>query len=126
MDKIGSLNTKQRRAIRALLNKPTIELAAKESQVGESTLYHWLRQDDFRQALTAAESDALDNASRRLVSLTEHAISLITQTMADKQMHPALRLRAAQIVLENMLRLRELRSIEQRLAALEGRTNASN
>lgn len=39
--------------------------------------------------------------------------------MAD-QRHPAgVRLRAAQTVLEALLKLRELRSIEQRLSALE-------
>jgi transposase-like protein len=119
MSKIDSLTGHQRRAVRALLVKPTIEQAAKDAQVSETSLYRWMRQPEFHRALTEAESDALDNASRRLVNLTEHAISVITATMDDRNMHPALRLRAAQIVLENMLRLREMRSLEQRISALE-------
>lgn len=121
MDKNGSLSSKQRRAIRALLVKPTIELAAKEAQVGETTLYTWLRTEPFRQALTEAESDAIDAAARRLVGLTEAAISVITYTLADRTMHPALRLRAALAVLEQMLRLRDSVDHDRRIAALENK-----
>lgn len=126
MIETDSLNSKQRRAIRSLLTKPTIALAAQDCGTSEPTIYRWLRDDAFRLALTAAESDAIDTASRRLVSLTEASISVIAMTLADRTMHPALRLRAALAVLEQMLRLRELRSIEQRLSALEQASNAND
>lgn len=119
MDKNGSLSRKQRRAIRALLVKPTIELAAKEAQIGATTLYTWLREDNFRQALTEAESAAIDTASRRLVGLAEKAIETIETILDNAVLHPAIRLRASELILSNMLRLVELRNIEQRLSALE-------
>jgi transposase-like protein len=119
MSKIGSLSTKQRRAVRSLLTRATVEAAAKDAGIGESTLYTWLRDDNFRAALVAAESDALNTASRRLVGLAEHAISTIALTMADPVIHPALRLRAADLLLGHMFRFAELRTIEERLQRLE-------
>jgi hypothetical protein len=121
MSNNDSLSSKQRRAIRALISKSTIKLAAQDCGTSEPTIYRWLNEADFRSALTAAESAAIDNASRRLVTLTDSAINVVTVLMADPAVHPAIRLRAAIAVIENMLRLRELRTIEERLAALEAK-----
>jgi hypothetical protein len=115
------LSSKQRRAIAALLVKPTIASAATDCGVTQITLYRWLREDEFRQALTDAESQAIDVAARRLVQLTEAAISVIVMVLADRSAAPGIRLKAAQVVLENMLRLVEIRSISARLAELEKR-----
>jgi DNA-binding MarR family transcriptional regulator len=42
MAKDGSLTTRQRRAIAALLTNPTIGEAAEAARVGERTLHRWL------------------------------------------------------------------------------------
>jgi hypothetical protein len=121
MPKIESLPANQRRAIRALMTKPTIEAAAKFATVSESSLYRWLAEDTFRAALLEAEGDALDGAARRLVALSEAAIAVITQILVDRDAPALVRLRAAETVLSNMLRLTELRNIESRVSALEGK-----
>jgi hypothetical protein len=40
----------------------------------------------------------------------------------NEQLHPATRLRAADLVLSNMLKLAELRTLAQRVAALEDKS----
>jgi hypothetical protein len=119
MSKIESLPANQRRAVRALLTKQTIEGAAKFANVGESSLYRWLADDSFRSALIEAEGDVLDSATRRLVGLSEAAIAVITQLLIDREAPAMVRLRAAECVLGHMLKLVELRNLAQRLEALE-------
>jgi hypothetical protein len=124
MSKIESLTVNQRRAIRGLMVKQNIATAALYSKVGESTLYRWLGDSDFRGALVEAEAAALDNATRRLVTLSDAAISVVTQLMLDRAAPPAVRLRAAEVALNHMLHLTNLRNIEARIRALEEADNA--
>ena len=116
----GKLTPKQERAIRALLEHKSVGEAAASIGVGERTLYRWLADPTFRQALSAAEGDLLDVATRRLLSLQDAAISTFAGMLSDdNEASATVKLRAAQAVLDYLLKLRELRDIEQRLTALE-------
>jgi hypothetical protein len=125
MSKIESLPANQRRAVRALLTKQTIEGAAKFANVGESSIYRWLSDDSFRSALIEAEGTALDSATRRLVGLSEAAIAVITQLLIDREAAPLIRLHAAQTVLGHMMKMVELRNFEARLAILENKNETN-
>ena len=116
---MAELSTNQRLAIAALLSAKTIGEAAKVADCGERTLYTWLADPEFRAELATAEGQVIDAATRRLISLQEQAVDTLQTIMAGKKQRPALKLRAAEIVLGHMLKLRELRNIETRLAALE-------
>ena len=70
-------------------------------------------------ALAGAEADMLDAATRRLLQLQEGAIETVQAIMQDGEANASVRLRAAQAVLDYLLKLRELRNVEQRLTALE-------
>lgn len=116
----GKLTPKQERAIRALLEHKSVSEAAASIGVGERTLYRWLTDPAFQQALSAAEGDLLDAATRRLLSLQDDAISTFADMLSDdSEASATVKLRAAQAVLDYMLKLRELRDIEQRLTTLE-------
>ena len=114
-----SLTSRQRRGVTALLNERDLKTAAERVQVSERTLYRWLETPGFVAALRAAEGDALDAAARRLLTLQDPAISVITWVMAEKSNSAGVRLKAAQMVLDYLLKLRELRTLELRLEALE-------
>ncbi len=120
----NELSERQRRAIAALLSARNVSEAAQAAQVGERTLRRWLAEPTFRAALTGAEGQAIDAATRRLVSLTDSAIDVLTTVMQDPDAPSGVRLRAAQGVLDNLLRLRELRNVEERLTRLEGLIDA--
>lgn len=115
------LSSRQRKAIAALLSTRNVSEAAQASHVGERTLYRWLTLPDFRAAVTEAEGEAIDAAARRLIGLQDDAITTLQAVLDDSQAGAAVKLRAAQAVLDYLLKLREVRSIEQRLTELEKR-----
>ncbi len=124
MAKSGSeLTPRQRRALEALLVCPDVKAAAQAAGVGYRTLRGWLKQPAFQQALQEAEQDALAALQRRLVALGLQAGAVLEEAMQPLEKTPY-RLRAADLVLGNLLRLRELLGLEQRLSDLEARLGA--
>jgi len=109
---------RQRRAIAALLATGDKNDAAEQAGVSRRTLYRWMHQDEFRAELVQAETAALDELSRQLVRLAALAVETLERAMANAETDGQ-RIRAADIVLSRLLQLRELVSIETRLAALE-------
>ncbi len=120
------LTTTQQRAVRALLTCKSVGEAAQLAKVGERTLFRWLSEPAFKVALSAAEGALLDSATRRLLGLQESAIETFEQVLGDASASQAVRLRAAQSVLDYLLKLRELRDVEQRLSALEQAMRTQN
>lgn len=115
----GSLSSRQQRAVAALLASKNVAEAACIAGVGERTLYRWLAEDQgFRAALSQAEGDLLDTATRRLLTLQGKAIDTL-EHLLDSAETEGVRLRAAQVAIDTSLKLREMRDIEQRLTALE-------
>ena len=115
----NKLTPQQHRAIAALLNSKSVVEAAQQAQVGARTLYRWLDDPTFSAALAKAEGQLVNAATRRLLRHQDDALTTILVIMADRQ-HPAsVRLRAAQTVIDSMLKLRELRDLEERLTRLE-------
>lgn len=112
----------QQSAIRALLQTRTVTDAATLAGVSERTLFRWLADSTFRAALATAEGELLDAAQRRLLALQGKAIDVLDVLLTPETDIPhGVQLRAAQAVLDSLLKLRELRDLEERLAALESR-----
>jgi len=112
------LTPQQAKGLAALLEATSISEAAQQSGIHRNTLSRWLADPSFQAALRAAESDALAALSRRLVTLGESAAAALTDALAPERDIKD-RLRAAQIVLDNLLKLKELLDFETRLQALE-------
>lgn len=115
-----ALSTKQQKAIAALLVAKDVQSAAIQAGVSERTLHRWINEDErFRAALRAAEAQAIDDAVRRLVGAANSALNVLMVLMLDQKTPAAVRLRAAISVLEQLVKLRELNNLEQRIAKLE-------
>ena len=123
----GTLKPRQAAAIEALLdpaNGSTVK-AAKACNVPLRTLNRWLFEDPaFVAALRQAEGAMIDESVRRLVSIASAADAVIYSIMADKTLHASIRLRAAGMAKESLMRERELRNTEARLAEIEARLDA--
>ena len=121
MNENGSVNLspRQHKALRALLAQPTVAKAAVASGVGESTIYKWLGEVAFRAALAQAEGEAVAAAGRRLAALAETALDELARAMVDPMTPAPTRVRAAEVVLNNLLKYREIVQFENRLDALE-------
>jgi hypothetical protein len=89
--------------------------------VNDRTLRRWLGEPDFVAALDLAQGAMLDRVTVDLVRASSGAVALLRSVCEDTNCKTALRLRAAQILLDSVLRWRELRDIERRLTALEER-----
>lgn len=122
MTENGTLTPKQHRAITALLTERDIRSAATAAGVGERTLWRWLGNPVFRAFLAATEGEVIDAATRRLLSLQDSAIDALEDVLKNGN-HTNKR-QAAQAILDTMLKVRELRNIESRLAALEAAYHA--
>lgn len=120
MSELKSLTHKQNRAIAALLESSSIEQAAFKAVVNPRTIYRWLDDQTFKTALSNAESKAIDRVSRRIVALSNKAVNGLESVLDNpSQLGAGNKRLAAVAILENLMRLRELATIEGRLAALE-------
>jgi len=118
-DIVTPLKSEQFRAIQALVTAGTVTAAAAAAGRAPKTIHAWLKQDDFKSRLLEAEVAALDQLSRELVGLASEAVATLRATMASPTVSAGIRVRAAEVVLTNLLKLRELYTIEERLKVLE-------
>jgi hypothetical protein len=118
-DGTEKLSPEQLKALMALLEHGDKTKAARAAKVGRTTLYRWLREDaNFQAALEAATRQALKEFSANLVRLAQKAAQALDDAL-DKSQDMSHRLRAADIVTNRLLAVREAVDIEERLAALE-------
>ncbi len=115
----GTLSAKQRKAVEALLATGEVQAAAATVGISRETLHRWLRDPPFVEAVRAAEAQALDDLSRVLVRLGRTAAGTLAKAMSDAATPVATRVRAADATLGRLLQLRELATLEARVAELE-------
>jgi len=117
--KSSKLTPRQRAAVKALMETRSIPDAAAIVGISQRSMYRWLASPIFRAELAQAEGLAIDTAERNLVRMVDGAMDIIRDVMADMEIPPGVRLRASQMVLDNLIRLRELQTMEERLSRLE-------
>lgn len=122
---LDELPTNQRAALQSLLTSASTAEAASVAGVKRQTIYKWMKQDNFREALKEAESEALASVSRALVALGERATEALADGL-DADADLRLRVRSADIVLGRLLQLRDLVDIEERLTRIESQVNHAN
>ena len=113
------LSPKQVKAVEALLTTGEVAAAAQAAGVSRATLHRWLAEPIFLAAVREAEARALDDLSRLLVRLGRTAAATLAKAMNDPSAPWATRVRAADAALGRLLRLRELATLEARVAELE-------
>lgn len=113
------LSPKHNAAIAALIQARSITAASVMAGIPVRTLHRWLNNSEFRAALLAAEDSLIDASTRRLISLADGAIDTLEEVKNDPEASDVVKLRAAQAILDYLLKMRELRNIEARLSELE-------
>ncbi|MDP9358838.1 MAG: hypothetical protein M3R02_26885 [Chloroflexota bacterium] len=114
------LTPKQRKAVEALLTTGEVTAAsAQAAGVSKDSIYRWLKEPLFLAAVREAEAKALDDLSRLLVRLGRTAAATLAKAMGDPVAPYPTRVRAADAVLGRLLQLRELATLEARVAELE-------
>ena len=120
----GDLTTRQRTALSALLEGQSQLAAAAAAGVGRQTIGRWMTEDAFSAALRDGSDGAIRAAVARLSATADASIDAI-EKVRDFPTQPgaAVKLRAADALLSQALKLREHSDILERLAALEARIN---
>ncbi len=113
------LTPRQHKAVEALLLTGEVSQAAQAARVSRDTLYRWLRSPEFQAAVNEAEGRALQTLAGRLVGLAEQAAVTLQDVMSDPKAPPGARVMAAGKVLDALLKLRELVTLEERITRME-------
>jgi hypothetical protein len=112
-------------AIAALLVRPSIEDAARVAGVGEKTIRRWRQEPQFKAEYRKTRREAVSQTTARLQQATGAAGATVLKLMTDPNVPAAVRLRAAECVLDRAIKSIELDDIEDRVAELERATEAN-
>jgi hypothetical protein len=112
-----SLNTNQRRALQALLSEPTIRAAAEKAELGEATIYRYLRDEFFRDELRRRQDEILTATAAALVGLRGKALETLANAQDDDDV--SVRVRAANYWLRHVRDAVKLDDLADRVRALE-------
>jgi phage terminase small subunit len=116
---VEKLNVRQAKALAALLKGSTAGEAANEAGCSIQSVKKWLKNPDFRAALLEAETEVIDQSVRHLLELFPKAIAEIERIVDDPTVNSSVRLRASIAILDYLMKIREMRNIEDRLSMLE-------
>lgn len=104
-------------AIAALLEAPTLPLAARQAGVSERTLANWLKDEVFQAAYRRARGAVLEHAITKLQKAATKAAETLERNLDCG--HGPTEIKAAGLVLDHATRLKEVLDHEERLKALE-------
>lgn len=96
----------------------TVRDAAQAAGVSEATAFRRLKEPDFIVELNRVRGELWDNAFRKLTAGASTAVETLTELMTEAE-SDSVKLKAAQLILEQGGKLRESIEFEQRLAVLE-------
>lgn len=120
------ITRKQELAAQALAMGETATRAAVSAGISRETLYRWMKQPLFLDAIEDAGKSALVSHARILTGNLQKALDTLLEIMNDDTAPANARIRAAEVWLNQERSYRELETIEQRLSKLESRVNPEN
>lgn len=87
--------------IAALLNSRTLKTAAAAAGISERALYDRMNKGEFQALYKAAKADLIRAAVFDMNNKLQEAIDTVAEIMTDQDNNPAIRLQAAQTILNN-------------------------
>jgi len=114
-----SLTVKQTKALEFLILGYSIDEAARLSSCSENSIDKWLKQKPFSDALRFAKKTSFDVASRRLSNAFIKSVTVLEELMLDPETNTGYRIKCADLILQNSLKVVELDSMSERLELLE-------
>jgi len=117
----GTLTTRQRRFVAALVAAPTVRAAAAAADIGETTAWRYLQDPSVRATLAERQDAILRRVSLDLASEMGAALDVLGSIMRDTAASDSARVSAARAVLDSGLKLAELVTLAERVATLEER-----
>lgn len=122
MTEEDTLPPKKRKAITAILTYPTLQQAAAAIGIGERQLHRWQQEPEFKAALKEAEADLIQAAGIRLTAGLTSALDALA-ALIDGAQSEAVKRAAANDWMNQQFRNQELRTLAERIDALERTVN---
>ena len=118
MAKANGRKNADNKVILALACGATVESAARQSGVSETTIYRRLNEPSFQLRLREVQADILNRTAAALTAAATESVRTLME-LQKPGTPPATRLGAARAVIELGLKIREIVALETRIAALE-------
>jgi hypothetical protein len=115
----SKLNRKMEDAIAALLTHRSIEEAAKAAGIGTQTLMRWMKLPEFESQYRKARRMVFRQSTARLQQASGAAATTLAKVMVDPATPPAVKVRAAECILNHGLKAIEVEDIDARVTDLE-------
>lgn len=100
--------------IAALLQFGTMREAAAACNITPRTIYDRLEDREFRALYMSAKSDLVRKAIFSINEKLSGAVDAVAEIMADKDINPAVRLQAAQVILNNAGKFADRLTVEEK------------
>ena len=100
--------------IAALINNGTIRAAAAAAGIAERTIYDRMKDRDFRAEYMAAKTDIIRAAVFTINGKLSAAVDTVSEIMQDPNTNNAVRLQAAQVIINNAAKFAQRLQNEER------------
>ncbi|MCM8778667.1 MAG: phBC6A51 family helix-turn-helix protein [Candidatus Omnitrophica bacterium] len=117
MQEERKLTNRQLMAISHIINSASIEEASSKAKVSRSTLYKWLKDENFKVELKRQRDEVIRSALDRLKGAITKAVEELIK-LTDAQREEVRRL-ACNDIITHALKSIEIEDIEQRLDKVE-------
>lgn len=119
MPQTSELSRKQETFLLSLLSLSTLRAAANAAGISEDTGARWLKLPEVQARYQELKKHYIDDSLNELVGHTSEAISCMVGMMKDEEAPHAVRLRAAQLVIENVVELQKASDLEKQIQELK-------
>ncbi len=117
--KANGQKKKYERAVVALLESDSVLEAARSVNIGETTIYRWMKDVEFQALYRDARREVVRQAVARLQRACRQAVDTLTDVMQCGESPASARVTAARAVLEMAFKAVELEDIDARVTVLE-------
>jgi hypothetical protein len=113
------LDSKQEKALAALLSQPNLKKACAVAKISEVTMWRWLREPAFVSAYRAARRQIVENAVAHLQADCSVAVTVLREIAEDKEAPGTARVAAAKAILEQSIEAIQMTDMLERVEKIE-------
>jgi len=114
-----TLTPLQMRAVAGLLGGNSIQESANLAGCSENAVDRWLKLPQFQEALNQGKKSAFNVACLKLGNAFSLSVDTLVSLMEDKETTTGYRIKCADLILQNALRVAEIQDMNERLSQIE-------
>lgn len=125
MMKNDELTAKQKQALPILAAHPCIEEGCKAVGISTNCYYEWLKKPHFKEEMDRLRNELVESALDQLKVNSCKAVATLAKLL-DKDDSPSVQRSAANDILNQVVKFRELQEFEHRISILEKQTKRTS